>query len=645
MNATDQTQSAFGQGSPGMCKAKNITFGRTSSAGLDARAHPPHSARRRMASAALVGLFCLGFTISAKAGVFNVRAYGAVGDGVTDDGQAIQTAVNAAIRAGAGNEVYLPSGNYYLGPNYSTANAQIVIKNAAGLSLLGDPSTTLTSAAPTKDFFYLGSSSNITFDNLTLKRDHLMFTQVRVKSVDTVRNSVDVVIEPGYDDIGSAYLQSLGFLLVFSNPSSGTWGDHGSACAWYNPKDQSVCWPPTITSQTRVAPGEWILGLNTSPQPNYIGMEAVAWNANNKGKAFNIINTNGLVVQNVTYLPGGTEGGFVIALGSGNYTFSNFSVDVAPGSGQLISAIGGAMVFNNHINLTLNQVRIAHVWDDAINMGANFARVFSQEGPFILDVDGSRGDFRVGDVVALWDWTYQKQHERSRATITGISCGKTSPLTCRVQLDQSVAMGKMGYAPVVSKGNDTDGIDRLIDMNSAGSMNVTGSSFQSLHAHGLLLRASNSQVLNSEIHDTVMAGIQIGPDFYWDEGPAVSNVLIQNNLFYNVSGSNVLVQNGSSSNNQPSSISLDTSNITIKDNYFVDYGQYQHGVLGNTNAPIFIRNVTRATISGNSLLAFAPGPSNLAGGTDFALSTAVAASNNAAVSKATLAAELQVSLP
>ena len=45
--------------------------------------------------------------------VFNVKAYGAKGDGVTDDTAAIQATINACGSAGGGI-VYLPAGNYYV---------------------------------------------------------------------------------------------------------------------------------------------------------------------------------------------------------------------------------------------------------------------------------------------------------------------------------------------------------------------------------------------------------------------------------------------------------------------------------------------------------------------------------------------------
>lgn len=44
---------------------------------------------------------------------FNVRDFGAVGDGATDDTEAIQAAIDAAEAAGGGT-VYFPAGDYLL---------------------------------------------------------------------------------------------------------------------------------------------------------------------------------------------------------------------------------------------------------------------------------------------------------------------------------------------------------------------------------------------------------------------------------------------------------------------------------------------------------------------------------------------------
>ena len=65
------------------------------------------------ALAALVGSV-VAASLEVNAAVFNVRDFGATGDGVTKDTAAVQRAVDAASSAGGG-EVLLPKGTYLCG--------------------------------------------------------------------------------------------------------------------------------------------------------------------------------------------------------------------------------------------------------------------------------------------------------------------------------------------------------------------------------------------------------------------------------------------------------------------------------------------------------------------------------------------------
>ncbi|MBD1554162.1 glycosyl hydrolase family 28-related protein [Pseudomonas typographi] len=60
--------------------------------------------------------------------IFNVKDYGAVGDGVTDDTAAIQAAVDAAAAAGGG-QVYVPSGTYIVSGGDEPSDGCIVLKS------------------------------------------------------------------------------------------------------------------------------------------------------------------------------------------------------------------------------------------------------------------------------------------------------------------------------------------------------------------------------------------------------------------------------------------------------------------------------------------------------------------------------------
>ncbi len=65
------------------------------------------------------------FTCASVTGVFNVRDYGAIGDGVADDGPAIRQAIAAAANGAGtntGGMVYLPPGKYQITSTETTAD-------------------------------------------------------------------------------------------------------------------------------------------------------------------------------------------------------------------------------------------------------------------------------------------------------------------------------------------------------------------------------------------------------------------------------------------------------------------------------------------------------------------------------------------
>src|ERR1051325_152154 len=86
-----------------------------------------------------VCFFAFSSLAQSAAGFVDVKQFGAVGDGVTDDRPAIQNAMNAALQAGV-PAVYFGPGTYYLGSSTS-AYGQLAISNWDGiysLDLIGN---------------------------------------------------------------------------------------------------------------------------------------------------------------------------------------------------------------------------------------------------------------------------------------------------------------------------------------------------------------------------------------------------------------------------------------------------------------------------------------------------------------------------
>lgn len=75
----------------------------------------------------------IGSSVPMPTGWYSVKAYGAVGDGVTDDLGAIQAAVSAAEAAGGGM-VFLPSGSYYVSAFFTMDSPNVTLYGAGASS-------------------------------------------------------------------------------------------------------------------------------------------------------------------------------------------------------------------------------------------------------------------------------------------------------------------------------------------------------------------------------------------------------------------------------------------------------------------------------------------------------------------------------
>lgn len=150
------------------------------------------------ASMATTGLWAAEQGAKSGAAEFPVAAFGARGDGQTDDGSAIQRAIDAAIAAGRGARVVFDAGKTYRLAAQSERLAVLSIGRASGISLAGNGAMLV--AHPSNRLLTIFDSRDVTVGDLFFDYDPLPFTQARLTEILPAEQAIRFRIEPGYAD-------------------------------------------------------------------------------------------------------------------------------------------------------------------------------------------------------------------------------------------------------------------------------------------------------------------------------------------------------------------------------------------------------------------------------------------------------------
>ncbi len=129
---------------------------------------------------------------------FRVAAFGATGNGRTDDGPAIQRALDAAIAAGRGAHVVFDAGRTYRLAAQSERLAVLAIGRARGLTVAGNGATLV--AHPSNRILTLFDSEDVVVRDLTLDYDPLPFSQARLTEILPEEKAIRFRVEPGYTE-------------------------------------------------------------------------------------------------------------------------------------------------------------------------------------------------------------------------------------------------------------------------------------------------------------------------------------------------------------------------------------------------------------------------------------------------------------
>lgn len=528
----------------------------------------------------------------AKAISFNVKDFGARGDGLTDDTEAINATIVAAQRQGSDTIVSLPSGRYKTAVG---AEKSIRITGAHGLILQGEGDTTIVSGDLDEPVFRLLDCTSVTVRKISIDHDPLAYTQGTITGVDIPNMTCEVLMDPGYPEPNEPAFKGLK-VHPFVFPERN-----------YYQLDR---YSPDPVQMVKTGERTWRWTLRGPPNiQNWPGKRFFIM-TEARSHAFHLRNLRDTTLEDINYWGGGANAGFYVNGLEGTTIFRRFLIGVPPGSARLYSCAGGGQISGLRGQLLLDQCDFSKIDDDGLDVLSNYTRIVEQRDNRTMVVQAKNSDYRAGDAVELWDWMNKKK--RSDAIITTAMPGPEG--TFVIELDRDVTTKRVGVGGGMKFSREamTDGIDRLINVATVGQKTtIRDCRFQVFRAKCLNLKAANCTIERCVFTNSFQPAISAAPKWYFEEGSTVRNFTVRNCTFVDNNHANIHIGasplsgvpgNKPAVSDAPQDISHDSTDILIEGNSFSGFGTTASvfGWSWPVGPAITITSAARVTIRGNT---------------------------------------------
>jgi hypothetical protein len=352
--------------------------------------------------------------------ILYVRDFGAVGDGVTDDGPALSDAVNAAIAAQATLE-FEAGRTYYVGTSKNTSGSfktPFTFHNADGVTVKGNGAT--VKVAPGINYWVFWQCKDMRFENLTFDYAVPVYLVGKVIAKEGSTVTFETDIDPFMDVFD--YSGITAFSIKYNEGIQER--PHMFLSKMEKTGDKQV----TVTySNHNYSVGDLVFLPN--PGVGHVYSEVVYMGHG----------TGAQVFENVTLR---SAPSFIMAIKGNNAEFYFENVDFMPDETdsraiRMVSWRDGYHCKDNRYPMHWNECDVGVLFDDVFNLSGTMSTITEVKSDTVITITATEFDFAVGDVVDVYD------------QIKGTFCGTATVLEkdgLTLTLDTPLEDVKTGYS-------------------------------------------------------------------------------------------------------------------------------------------------------------------------------------------------------
>ncbi len=481
----------------------------------------------------------MAFLLTASAGFavdFPVADFGATGDGKTDDGPAIQKAVDAAVAAGAGSRVVFEPKTYRLDWR-RTAPYQIALVGATNIAIEGNGAVLVSH--PRNNLSSLRNCSGVSVKGFTVDYDPLPFTQGTISGVNATEGWIDVRIQKGYrhpvDEYESLQLQ----------PPKKDWG------VVFDPVERHRRWDVAMHLYMKefgrspagadiarvffVAEAKRDLA-NVRRGDRYV----ITFKYENSGANNELAGCENCRFEDFTVHMAKYGMTFAVANSSGQNVFRRVKIAFKPGSDRLIvTPKDGFHCKGNRIGPLIDECFFEGLLDDSINISAC---------PYWIKKVIAPGTYAMNGTPVVGDRLTAFTPSRSEM-VEGLVVKSVKPYAAKQKWKEVELDREIRDPGVNDTGDDFPGGPEKLKFTGMYNVDACGANyvvrnctFREQRRHAILVRAPGGLIEGNTIDGVGGSGVYMANEigsFY--EGPVPQDCTIRSNVFRNTQGVPIVV--------------------------------------------------------------------------------------------------------